>query len=658
MIDHVVPRMACTCAILAIALAHCGCQSMKGPSSWMASSSKPRQSKANNKEIVTYWGQKRDKGKTPNSDDLRAKMANASKDGSSSFDTHLRMGNSALRANQLGDAKKEYEKALAIRPNDPDCHHRLAVVADKQGQFGAADDHYEAAMKQRPNDANLLSDLGYSYSLRDQERRAEDTLNRALTINPSHKGAMANLGAIYAKQGRYDEAMAMFRRGASEAEAQQYVAQLFPQRNGMPNNEMLAQNNPNNRVSPASNERPDLANMTPEQLREAMNREKAESKARRQQQLIDESKPRAEWYEQGPGQQTAHNNPPPSQSNAPIVLGPGSGQPSQTQSQFNQPAPNQYPVVTPNGYGNNNPGAMASNGAPNGFGPNASQMNNQDGFNARPGATPDIGDWQGAGVRDPNLQRASQPNGNPNAQVTNPYYQQQANQFGQQPPPGTQLPNMQPMGGAQNPGGFGDQSANQAAAQLGMNVGGLFPVVPADAGNGSFGQPAPSGPGMDSRFGAEFASPPSYQNPGYTPNRSAFAPGDQRQGNFQPQIENEQLGPPSPASGWPQINGNNNQVTQAGATSPNSSSVPRFAEPNTRGPAESTWADKPSLSPAAPFNGSWPPGSQATQGGGNGMPNSLPNWNNGQAPSRPQAKLLGAPPAAGNEIEPWPYRKQ
>jgi hypothetical protein len=103
MIDHVVPRMACSCAILAIALAHCGCQSMKGPSSWMASTSKPR-SNPNNKEVVTYWGQKKDKGKTPNSDELRTKLASGSKDGSSrssTYESHLRQGNQALRANQL-----------------------------------------------------------------------------------------------------------------------------------------------------------------------------------------------------------------------------------------------------------------------------------------------------------------------------------------------------------------------------------------------------------------------------------------------------------------------------------------------------------------------------------------------------------------------------
>ena len=72
MINHMLPRMACTSAILVVALAHCGCQSMKGPSSWMASS-KSRSS--NEKETIRYIGQK-DKPK-PSAEELRAKLANA-----------------------------------------------------------------------------------------------------------------------------------------------------------------------------------------------------------------------------------------------------------------------------------------------------------------------------------------------------------------------------------------------------------------------------------------------------------------------------------------------------------------------------------------------------------------------------------------------------
>jgi hypothetical protein len=195
---------------------------------------------------------------------------------------------------------------------------------------------------------------------------------------------------------------------------------------------------------------------------------------------------------------------------------------------------------------------------------------------------------------------------------------------------------------------------------MGMNIGGLFPVVPADAGGGSFGQPNQSAPRVESRFATEFPSAPSYQNPNqFQPSNNGFGAGDQRQGFNQPANQFDgQLGPASPASGWGQ---NQNQVTQAGAVMPNNPSVPSFGgDPMDRTPTASTWADKPNLGGAAPYNGTWPQGAAggaaANPSRANNIPNSLPNWNGGQT-TRPQPKQIG-PAASANDPEPWPYRTQ
>ena len=136
-----------------------------------------------------------------------------------------------LRKNkQYEEARLVYQRALTLSPQSPDIHHRLAILADKQQQFSVADQHYAAALKTQPNNVNLLSDLGYSHSLRGNSEKAEKTLKKALSIDATHKGAMANLGSIYAQQDRYSEAQALFRAGTNEAEAQQYLSQLFPDR--------------------------------------------------------------------------------------------------------------------------------------------------------------------------------------------------------------------------------------------------------------------------------------------------------------------------------------------------------------------------------------------------------------------------------------------
>ena len=411
--NHVLPRMACSCAILVIALAHCGCQSMTGMSGWATAwKSKPAPKNPNDRETVTYLGfNKKKEPKAPDPSELKEKMELAGRESrEAAFDKYLRQGNLELRENRLDDAKRDYLKALELRPDHPDCHHRLAVIADKQGMFGEADDHYEAALKQRPRDPNLLSDMGYSYSLRGDDRRAEATLKEALGVSASHTGAMFNLGAIYAKQGRYEETLAMFRRGVPEAQAQQNVAKLFPQHPAAEANPdpALVQNNPSNSTRPNA---ADLRGMSAEQLKAEMNRQKYESIERRRQQQMAEIPNRQDWMNEGQQQpQTPSQNDP--RSNQPLVLGPNG---SQNPNAMNT---HELPTVTPGdgtggrGYASNGPGQQNGYGQPNNYGngqaaPNGYNSPNQQNGNGfameQPGSRPNMDLWNGA-VRDQRFQ--------------------------------------------------------------------------------------------------------------------------------------------------------------------------------------------------------------------------------------------------------------
>lgn len=212
----------------------CGCQS---PSSKWAMSSKaaaPQSKGAGKSDDRESWPPKSAKG----SESL-AKSSSAKSDALSKTTEHvkdaaqlselLEKGDRFRKSGQYEEARIAYAGALAISPNSPDVNHRLAIIADKQQQFSLADQFYQTALRSRPKDVNLLSDLGYSYSLRGNSKQAERTLKQALAIEPTHRGAMANLGSIYAQQNRYDDALAMFRKGSTtESEARQYMAKLFP----------------------------------------------------------------------------------------------------------------------------------------------------------------------------------------------------------------------------------------------------------------------------------------------------------------------------------------------------------------------------------------------------------------------------------------------
>ena len=115
MIDHVLPRMACSCAIFAIALAHCGCQSMSGPLGWGSTSSKP--TNPNDRKTSRYVFQKKDKPKPVDPDELKGQFARGAENRQSTFETSMRLGNAALQdkqGNRLDEARREYEKALAL----------------------------------------------------------------------------------------------------------------------------------------------------------------------------------------------------------------------------------------------------------------------------------------------------------------------------------------------------------------------------------------------------------------------------------------------------------------------------------------------------------------------------------------------------------------
>jgi Tfp pilus assembly protein PilF len=111
-----------------------------------------------------------------------------------------------------------YEKARAL---DSKCKvgHRLAVLYDRQGNFQKAQDEYLKALKQSPHDADLLNDLGYGYYSRGRWAEAEKYLRQAVALKPKHAHATMNLAMCVGEQGRYDEALELFGKVVTPAQA-------------------------------------------------------------------------------------------------------------------------------------------------------------------------------------------------------------------------------------------------------------------------------------------------------------------------------------------------------------------------------------------------------------------------------------------------------
>ncbi len=703
------------CALVVVSLAMCGCTSMSGTTNKWATawrkSTEPKPVDPNHEETVTYWGQKKKEPKPPTvSPELKERMAKKTDESQRARDyaDNFKAGNLRLKEGKLDEARRAYELALAAKPDDPDVHHRLAVVADKQQLFGVADDHYEAALRKRPRDPNLLSDIGYSHALRNDDRGAERTLREALAIDPSHRGAMLNLGTLYGKQGRYDDALALFRRGTTEAETQQYLAQLFPQ--GPPSALALASNRAEagqRTVLPIpTDERTDVRNMTLEQLKSEMERRLSEGNQNRQPQFAPSPSQR-DWAGDSsmPDQRAvpdqrpniAPNNPAwaPGQpsdnstTNPPPTVYPGAGQfppyspPLQPGATITLP-PNLQPGTAMQPY----PG-RASNDATQrpGFAPARSQSP----LMAPPGTRPDsnIDFWQGASAP-------------PNTGAFNPT----PSQF--------QSP-IEQMGHAQG-GADSGVSASQAAAQLGMSVGpgSLFPIVASDPTSaGGTSMPSSGAPAYEQRSGNEFAQPPQYQNQNNQPSpngapyqgrlqlpvndgsaASQFSPhwqganssksaGTAQQGSAGSEMSIAPNSPASnmsrpwdaPANGQQPTSNTGSGVIQAGGLSNWGQSATRTNDSletfpsDTSGGGTSRYAKTPWADPTSqpggsrPYSGAWPNSNSLPNGAASGSgssPNSLPMWNsgNGAGASLPG----GAGPATGSSANgtppQWPYSSQ
>lgn len=133
------------------------------------------------------------------------------------------------RQGEAGKARQMYEDVLKRDRNSAEAHQRLAVIAAKQENFADAEKHFQAAIKIRPNDPQLLADYGFLQFTQNRLTAAEQVTRQALTNEPENKRAKNNLAQIVGAQGRYDEALSLFREVVPEANAHQNVAYLYSQ---------------------------------------------------------------------------------------------------------------------------------------------------------------------------------------------------------------------------------------------------------------------------------------------------------------------------------------------------------------------------------------------------------------------------------------------
>jgi len=109
------------------------------------------------------------------------------------------------------DAMRPLDEALSIAPNYARLWSLKGAALDQNEQYDLARKHYDRALRITPNDPNILANLGLSYALSGDPVTAETWLRRASALPGAGAGVHQNLALVLQLQGKTQEASKLAR---------------------------------------------------------------------------------------------------------------------------------------------------------------------------------------------------------------------------------------------------------------------------------------------------------------------------------------------------------------------------------------------------------------------------------------------------------------
>ena len=140
------------------------------------------------------------------------------------LDSQLAMARLSERHGDTRTAEQIYLAVLEKDPRNQLAHHRLGVLAAKNREHEQAAEYLDAATRLGTPSSELLNDVAFNLYLMGRLSEAESHFRQAIAADPQNKSARNNLGLVLGEMRRYEESLAEFRRGGSEAEAHANLA--------------------------------------------------------------------------------------------------------------------------------------------------------------------------------------------------------------------------------------------------------------------------------------------------------------------------------------------------------------------------------------------------------------------------------------------------
>lgn len=122
------------------------------------------------------------------------------------FQAYLGVGSATSALARTDEARTAYEKALAIKPGDPDALYSLGLVAKDQGRHEEAVALFADAAVRDPGFSAALTQLGIVYEILGRHEQAADACWRAYSASSEDLEALVCLGVARYHLELYGEA--------------------------------------------------------------------------------------------------------------------------------------------------------------------------------------------------------------------------------------------------------------------------------------------------------------------------------------------------------------------------------------------------------------------------------------------------------------------
>ena len=119
---------------------------------------------------------------------------------------HAQLAAAFLRQLKIPDAQTEFERALAIRPNDAEVHHAYAIFLDDTHRADSGIEEMKRAIDLQPLSLAYKTDLGMSYFFAKRYADAMAQYKSVLKLDPGYIEAHEYLASMYVFQAQWTQA--------------------------------------------------------------------------------------------------------------------------------------------------------------------------------------------------------------------------------------------------------------------------------------------------------------------------------------------------------------------------------------------------------------------------------------------------------------------